>query len=480
MSHEGTLSVLLPPEPAARTRWATEELLARLGLRYRLLPAEAAVGAVALAIGRELPPGAAGVELMGTSPVAQVTAELQAGRAPAPASTGPAGRLRLDVSLEDLFEEWLAWRGACAGEWSWAESGRSGEEPAGRRELRVGRRPAADLLAEAVGAALEAAARSSGLVTPPRVPRWPDGRRFAVHLSHDVDYLDGRSLLWMRYAGWTARAGLALARGQVRSAQESLSRIRRWLGEKGDPQAGVPILMAAERAAGARSTFYFLIKTSSYSRGERIGRLYSVRTPYVRRLMAEVARSGWEVGVHGRYPTFISAAGLGREKRLLEEAAQVPVRGVRQHCLHLRLPQTFRAQEEAGFSYDATVGWNDDAGFRGGTCLPYRVWDAEARRPLRLWEIPLTFQDVALQHARGPVAGWTPALAPIRRDIERLGGVLSASFHTNWVDPVDFPGALDWYRDLLAELGEAGGWLTHGADIVQAEESYRRSLAPTE
>jgi len=118
-------------------------------------------------------------------------------------------------------------------------------------------------------------------------------------------------------------------------------------------------------------------------------------------------------------------AGPGRRQR----AAALPA--------HYDIRVTPRVQAEAGLKYDATLGFNDNVGFRFGTCYPWRLYDLKAEKELTIVEVPLIIQDGAML---SPVKGMRldeetafQYVQQITEAVERVGGVLTLLWHPNAV-----------------------------------------------
>lgn len=75
---------------------------------------------------------------------------------------------------------------------------------------------------------------------------------------------------------------------------------------------------------------------------------------------------------------------------------------IRQHYLHYDIRVTPAVHAEAGFKYDSTLGFNDNVGFRFGTCYPWYLYDLKEKKEVSVIEIPLIVQDGAmLNQAKG-------------------------------------------------------------------------------
>jgi hypothetical protein len=81
------------------------------------------------------------------------------------------------------------------------------------------------------------------------------------------------------------------------------------------------------------------------------------------------------------------------ERERVEASLGAPVTSCRQHWLRFSWERTWRAQQEAGFALDTTLGFNDRAGFRNGAALQYHPWDEASGRPLALAALPVVLMD---------------------------------------------------------------------------------------
>jgi peptidoglycan/xylan/chitin deacetylase (PgdA/CDA1 family) len=221
--------------------------------------------------------------------------------------------------------------------------------------------------------------------------------------SHDVGY---------PFASPRLRLS-ALRHGQMRAA---LPR---------DPFDTFDLLMDESERRGLRATFFFLADSS----------IYSLDDPRIRKLLKRIHIRGHELGLHGGYETFRDPARLKAEfERLVTVCAEEGIRqhdwGGRQHFLRWENPTTWRAYEEAGLAYDATLGYSARPGFRAGTCREYPVFDLSSRRELRLRERPLVLMDTpTLDRIDDPET----AIRRLRDECEAVRGDFTVLWHNNWL-----------------------------------------------
>jgi peptidoglycan/xylan/chitin deacetylase (PgdA/CDA1 family) len=175
---------------------------------------------------------------------------------------------------------------------------------------------------------------------------------------------------------------------------------------------------------------------------------------------------GFEIGLHASYRSYLSAERLAAEKSQIEAAIGRPITGIRQHFLRFEVPETWRAQRQAGFSYDSTLGYNEAPGFRAGIAAPYRPWDPGLEEGMDLVELPLTVMDGTLFRTlllNGPQAA--------RRTIEQLeivegvGGLAVLLWHPNGAAEEHFPGWWSSYREVLAYLSGRSVWVATASEI---------------
>lgn len=332
------------------------------------------------------------------------------------------------------------------------------------RDLGVLGRPLVHLHAAQLRARLDAAARARGRELP-REPRWPRGARFAAALTHDVDDVRRHSLAqaWrlLRQAprSYAVRGGLtALRHALARPAADPYSRFERWTGE-------------AERR-GFRSTFYVFARPARrheydalYTLSDRLA--FGGRTVRVAEMLRELRGRGFEIGLHGSYLSHRSAPALAAEKREVERAVGGPVTGVRQHFLRFDRGTTWAAQEAAGFTHDATLGYNETPGFRAGIAAPFQPWDAARGAGHRLTAVPLTLMDGALFRGLGlaPPAALAATLAHLD-EVEAVGGMAGLLWHPNVVAEDLYPGWWDCFTAALDRLEQRGAWVAPAGEIA--------------
>jgi len=224
--------------------------------------------------------------------------------------------------------------------------------------------------------------------------------------------------------------------------------------------------VAIEQQLGVRGSYFFVVYPPP------------VRSPYdcvyalddrcrfrgrVRRIadvIVTLAEEGFDVGLHGSHASATTPEVLAQERGTLARATGLTITTTRQHNLHWNVAQTPRLQHDAGFTADATVGFNRNVGFRAGTSLPYFQWDLARQSEIDLLEVPLIIQDGALLRSSGLELSPTMARSVILRlfdTIERVQGIATLLFHPHtFVDA----GVDTLYSWCIEQALGRGAWVT--------------------
>jgi len=277
-------------------------------------------------------------------------------------------------------------------------------------------------------------------------PQWPGGKTFAVCLSHDVDTVSSLSIIqylrqcshsmshFRKHSDKKAIKDLAInLMGIVKAARSLL---------KKDPLHCYEKWLDVEEKVGARSTFFFLPDKVSKAHWTDGGYRYSDTVVFdgqkctVAKMMREIDRRGWEVGLHASWYAFNDVDELKYQKKQIENILGHSIESIRQHYLHYDIRVTPRAHADAGFRYDSTLGFNNNIGFRFGTSCPWYLYDLEREKYPNILEIPLIIQDGAMLKAKGMGLDENMAynyVVQITEEVEKVGGVLTLLWHPKGV-----------------------------------------------
>ena len=326
----------------------------------------------------------------------------------------------------------------------------------------------ADACAELRRAVLAAAQRRPVRLLAP----WPDGRRWAAALSHDLDVVDKWPVFTaLRLAELAKKGQFAQALRVVGAAAAAVPQ-RPTLG-------GVQDVLRIEREAGVRSTWFILCGDPTF-RTMRAGDLtYNPEGRASRRILAAIKTDGHEFGLHGSFDTCTNAELFASQRQRLAKLVESDIRGVRQHYLRMRPGATHRAMREAGFTFDSTCGFADRNGFRLGFADVIGAWDPEADAPIDLAEAPFAWMDRAMskyQSIEDP-ARWVADGLELADACRAVQGMWIGIWHPNLTAPLGFPGAVAAYDTLVRSLIDRGAFVAPIGELVAWREARRRARA---
>ena len=304
------------------------------------------------------------------------------------------------------------------------------------------------------------------------IPPVPEGYEFIACLTHDVDHpriakhccdhtmfgfvaraLVGSIVDWLR-----GRAGFRAVTGSYRAVL-SLP----WVYFGLAPDFWNLFDRYTEIEGDARSTFFIIPEKGNPGRGpgrnpgKRAAKydLVEIRDD-LRRLLS----AGREIAVHGIDAWHDPASGRAELTRIRDVTGATEI-GVRMHWLFYGDESPARL-EEAGYSYDSTIGYNDAVGYRAGTVQVFKPLQVQ-----RLLELPLHVMDTAMFYLSYMSLSPSEAKAELEGLIEkasRFGGVLTVNWHDRSIGPERFWDEI--YIELVAELKRRGAWMPTAAEAV--------------
>ena len=278
---------------------------------------------------------------------------------------------------------------------------------------------------------------------------WPNGNKFAICLSHDVDRVR-KSYQYLTYFIKT----------------KNWYHIKSFFKKDYEPYWNFEKIMKLENSYGVRSTFFFLNerkklkiwKPETYPLS--LG-YYDINSEKVVNIIRKLDRGGWEIGVHGSYDSYKNKDLLIKEKRNLEKILNKRVFGIRQHYLNLEIPNTWILQESTGFKYDSSFGWNNKVGFRGERFLPFKPINSD------FLVIPLTIMDTALfKNSKNLKDAWKK-VDDLLKFAEKKGGLITILWHQRVFNDHEFYGWGYIYEKIIKEGLKRGAWFARCIDIYK-------------
>lgn len=327
-------------------------------------------------------------------------------------------------------------------------------------------RPIVDEMLTVVRQALVRHCEDQGFAIRQTSP-WPDGKRMALWLSHDVDNAEPKS----RIHAVRKLGAAVLARNRARRSRRLCDAAALWKGGKDNPYWQMDQLLEISGEFSYSTTYFILPHTDpKVMEGGHSVRRYDIRHAEVKNLMGRLASAGAELGVHITYSAHDRSDGIEQDLRIFEENSPSPPwpPGARSHYLRFFAPQTWRREQEAGLAYDASLGWSSGWGFRSGSTTPFQPFDLECDRPFLLWELELQLMDVAV-----PVADFLAAASTLVDLVAQTGGCAGILLHPTPWDDQTVSQHRELYRSLLRLLsGRDDIWVSTPSAIVAALTHY--------
>ena len=218
--------------------------------------------------------------------------------------------------------------------------------------------------------------------------------RARLQLTHDVDALSKTFAIRFKQSAFRGFRALRLSlRGDLRRARNVAASAADFAFGAGAYDRMNDVARAAE-AAGRLGLFFV------HARRDRRGPVdalldpgYSLKSPGLTERLRDLRVRGHEIGAHPSYSSWNDRFRLAEERSSLERAVAGDVRACRQHWMRFSWSETWAAQEQAGFSLDSTLGFNDRPGFRVSAALRHRPWNQLTARPHTLEVLPLIVMD---------------------------------------------------------------------------------------
>jgi peptidoglycan/xylan/chitin deacetylase (PgdA/CDA1 family) len=283
-------------------------------------------------------------------------------------------------------------------------------------------------------------------------PFWPNGKKFAVCLTHDIDVIKKN----YQYGTHFLRQ---LIKGNFSGAIYHLKSLFFW-NKYPNPYWGFEKIMALESDLKLRSTFFFLYGKKIQTRNkinaflEKL-RMYDLDDPKLIAVIKKLNQEGWEIGLHNRYSLNRDENLLRKGKSRIENIIGAKIHGIRQHYLDFEIPDTWWVQTKAGFKYDSSIGFRDKIGFRFGTCFPFYPFDKNIKRQINVLEIPLIIMDATITSKENC---WEECKRLIDT-VKKYGGVLTIDWHQRGFNEKEFPGWKKTYTEIIKYCIKENAWI---------------------
>jgi hypothetical protein len=297
-------------------------------------------------------------------------------------------------------------------------------------------------------------------------PQYPGNKSFAVAVSHDIDSLacDDLDLFPVKHVGGVKSALQVLKNEFVNSY-----RMRTKKAERDYIPKGMRELAYVEEHNHIPASYYFL----SLLPGEED---FSYKVQSIRHVFDSVRKVGGEIGLHGGHLAYASASKISDEKKRLETAAGVEVKGYRNHYLRFDRSVTWRALAANQFVYDTTYGDAYSPGFRNGMCHPFRPFDHLTNDFINIVEIPLVYMDCSPSKYMflDEDNSWRLFCSLVEK-VRAVNGVFTLLWHNTSLDAA----GRAFYHKAIQHLKMLDPWFATGSQISEhyIEKGYLDTIS---
>ncbi|MCB5268827.1 MAG: polysaccharide deacetylase family protein [Candidatus Cloacimonetes bacterium] len=289
---------------------------------------------------------------------------------------------------------------------------------------------------------------------------WGMDHRFAMSLSHDIDY----------YNFWDAASIKSTRKYNAKSFRDRPIRATyKLLGHYWHKnilhahERQLEKLVQREKEMGVSSTWFLMARTDFPDERQNYIGDNTARS----RLTALLNQQ--DVGLHGSPDAAFNLSILKAELQILRDLGFNPS-GFRSHYLHFDYQKSFSNLEAAGIKYDSTLGYWENIGFRAGISFPFYPFNIKENRPFRVLEIPLIVMDTTLHSPRA----MNLSMAAGKRALNRLTDIaatyqshISLLWHNTTFDPVDYPGWGNLYWTTINHALKKQAWVTSLNEIYE-------------
>ena len=221
--------------------------------------------------------------------------------------------------------------------------------------------------------------------------------RGTIYLTHDVDYVEKTLALRFKQAALIGvQIGRALLLLQFRLLLSRLKILLSFVFRRSDYWQFERIV-EMESKHGMRSSWHFYGGAGGARRTLKqmlFDPAYKVEGSRVSGMLKRLHSNGHQIGLHQAFDSWSNTDMMASEKSCVERALGHSIFCCRQHWLRFCFKDTWLAQEKAGFTQDATLGFNDRPGFRNSAALRMPAWISSERRFSRsLYSVPMMLMD---------------------------------------------------------------------------------------
>lgn len=221
--------------------------------------------------------------------------------------------------------------------------------------------------------------------------------RARLYLTHDIDYVKKTIALRFKQVIFTTyNIFKSLLDGNPKNALKNIYNLGRFSILPGNYWQFSKIV-DLENSYDIKSTWNFYAGVGGYKRSWSellFDPAYKIKDKRLTQQIKKLSEQGNNIGLHQGFHSWQDTQRMRLERNRLEDVLGYEPHICRQHWLRFSLAETWKAQEEAGFKLDTTLGFNDRPGFRNSAALLLPAWfTIEQRFSNQLKTLPMILMD---------------------------------------------------------------------------------------
>jgi peptidoglycan/xylan/chitin deacetylase (PgdA/CDA1 family) len=278
---------------------------------------------------------------------------------------------------------------------------------------------------------------------------WPDDKRFACAVTHDVDMIHRSFLGSLKLCFKNDPPGKF--RGFIDSVKGAINR-------SGNPYNNFNNWINIEKDLGIKSTYFVFA-------GDRMHKYDPKYNPTdVSGPLFDLEEIGHEIALHSGI-NCRSDDNISRSKSDLKDVLESNISGIRPHYLSALLPDFWYKAEAGDFSYTSCLGYDDQIGYFSKIDLPFVPFDIELDKPVNIVEIPITLMDGGL--FSGKYLEPHESAKELIGHISHNGGLLVLDWHQRVLYDPDYPGWGNAFNIIINIIKENGACFLRMDEIAK-------------
>ena len=290
----------------------------------------------------------------------------------------------------------------------------------------------------------------AGLLVNAISSRWPNWekptRRFRYISTIDIDNAYAilhKSIL--RRVTASFRSVMNPEKNRAVSVRKQVLR-----GHRPDPYDTYSEMEKLHEAYDVETVFFFLL--GDYGKFDKN---LSYRNVNYRTLIRDTSKKV-PVGIHPSYKASGSQKKLQTEINRLGKIIGAPPFRSRFHYLRLTFPQSYQWLINTGVKEDYTLTYHSQAGFRAGTCTPFRFYDLTSESETNLKIFPTTVMEVSLkQYQKQTPEQAAETISRLMMEVKNVNGTFVSLFHNESLsDSDEWKGWKNVFESMLKKAAE--------------------------